>query len=140
MLLKSGRGGGGITGVIEKIDSEVSLLKPKYVMVTIGTNDYGTVDRLQSLVTKIKEKGAIPIINCIPCAPWSSSDKLKSTINSAILKLNEKCARFDIATSKDYLLQEPDEALFCDDKIHPNENGHIEMLKRVKIDLPELFN
>lgn len=136
----SGRGGGGITGVIEKIDSEVSLLKPKYVMVTVGTNDYGTVDRLQSLVTKIKEKGAIPIINCIPCAPWSSSDKLQRTINNAILKLNEKCARFDIATSKDYLLQEPDEALFCDDKIHPNENGHIEMLKRVKIDLPELFN
>ena len=136
----SGRGGGGITGVIEKIDSEVSLLKPKYVMVTVGTNDYGTVDRLQSLVTKIKEKGAIPIINCIPCAPWSSSDKLQRTINNAILKLNEKCARFDIATSKDYLLQEPDEALFCDDKIHPNENGHIELLKRVKIDLPELFN
>lgn len=136
----SGRGGGGIMGVIEKIDSEVSLLKPKYVMVTVGTNDYGTVNRLQSLVTKIKEKGAIPIINCIPCAPWSSSDKLQSTINNAILKLNEKCVRFDIATSKDCLLQEPDEALFCDDKIHPNKNGHLEMLKRVKIDLPELFN
>ena len=139
----SGRGGGGLRGLMAKLDSEASILKPKYIMVTIGTNnyaDYPQNSHLTELVSKIKDIGSIPIINCIPCAPYASSDKIRATINNEILALGEKCVRFDIATSKDYGLQEPDNTLYEDDLIHPNEAGHDRMYKRVLIDLPELFN
>lgn len=138
----SGRGGGGMPGVLAKLNSEVEELKPKFVMVTVGTNDYDTVSNLPTLVTNIKDKGAIPIINCVPCYPAGTSTaiKLKTTINNAILALGEKCVRFDIATSLNYALQEPDESLYVSDKIHPNEAGHLRMFTRVQIDMPELFN
>ena len=65
-------------------------------------------------------------------------------IDEAISSFKEKvlCCKFDIATSIGYDINNgynPD--LFkYGTSVHPNENGNIELYKRVKIDCPDLFD
>lgn len=133
----SGRGGGTINGVLEKLESEAAILKPKYIMVTIGTNGTTTTESLTQLLSRIEELGAIPIINTIPCTTTS----IQATVNARILALNCKHIRMDIATALNYELENgADTTLFTEDGVHPNEAGHKRMAERVFIDCPELFN
>ena len=135
----SGRGGGNILGVTEKIDTEAALLKPKYVMVTIGTNGGNNTERLETLISKIEAIGAIPIINTIPCSTDAGVNY--TSINNQILALDVKHVRMDIATALNYDLNDgPDSSLFVSDGIHPNEDGHKRMYEAVLQQLPELFN
>lgn len=133
----SGRGGGRIEGVLAKLETEARLLKPKYIMVTIGTNGGNTLEKLNQIISFCEEIGAVPIINCVPC----TSTSIQSAINNQILSLDTKHIRFDIATALNYDLDDgPDTSLFTDDGVHPNEDGYDRMFKRVLIDVPELFN
>lgn len=133
----SPRGGGKIGGILEKIQTECAIIKPKYVMVTIGTNQAPSDAQLQQLVTDIKAVGAIPIINCIPCR----TNGEQTTANNRILALGEYCCRFDIATALDPTATtlKADLALYVDGGVHPNTNGFKRMADRVRIDLPFLF-
>lgn len=133
----SGRGGGNINGVLVKLETEARLLKPKYIMVTIGTNGGNTLEKLNQLIEKINDIGSIPIINCVPCTSTST----QSAINNPILSLGTKCVRFDIATALNYdLSQGYDPSLFNNDGVHPNEDGYEKMYNRVIMDVPEIFN
>lgn len=132
----SGRHGGNIFGLLERMDSEMSLLNPKYVMVTIGTNGGNTSALLNSLISKITAVGATPIINCVPCEEGSNM----SGVNSMILALGVKSCRMDIATALNYdIANNGDSSIFVNN-LHPNEAGHLRMETRAKIDVPELFN
>lgn len=133
----SPRGGGKIGGVLEKIQTECSIIKPVYIMVTIGTNAAPSVAELEQLVTAIKAIGSIPIINCIPCR----TNGEQMTANDRILALGEYTCRFDLATAIDKTAAtlKADLSLYVDGGVHPNTTGFQRMADRVRIDLPFLF-
>ena len=133
----SGRGGATINSIIPRLESEASALKPKYIMVMIGTNSGNTIEKLNKIVDKIKELGAVPIINCVPC----TSTSIQANINSDILSLGTPHVRMDIATALNYDLNNgADTSLFLSDGVHPNESGYARMYKQVMIDCPFLFD
>ncbi|WP_432328938.1 hypothetical protein ACRQ5D_10925 [Mucilaginibacter sp. P25] len=135
----SGRGGGIIDAVINKITTEAAFLLPQYVMVTIGSNGNNTLTKLQSLVSQIKAIGAIPIINCIP-ANNKTGSAAHVTANAQILSLGELSTRFDIATGLgNDPTAAPNPSLFIADLLHPNNAGHQAMFNRFKIDVPDIF-
>lgn len=133
----SGRGGATINSIIKRLTDECSILKPKYVMVMIGTNAGNTKEKLQNIISKIEDINAIPIINCIPC----TSTSIQSEVNNEILALNTYHVRMDIATALDYDLNNgPDTSLFLSDGVHINDEGYERMYKRVLSDCPFLFD
>lgn len=133
----SPRGGGKIGGIIEKIQTECAIIKPKYIMVTIGTNQAASIVQLQQLIDDIETIGSIPIINCIP----SRTNGEQTTANNNILSMNVYSCRFDLATAIDPTAStlKADLSLYVDDGVHPNTNGFKKMADRVRIDLPFLF-
>ncbi|MDR3059809.1 MAG: SGNH/GDSL hydrolase family protein [Prevotella sp.] len=133
----SPRGGGKISGVIEKILNECSIIKPQYIMVTIGTNQAASIAQLQQLIDGIETIGAIPIINCIPCR----TNGEQTAANNNILSMGVYSCRFDIATAADPTATtlKADLSLYVDGGVHPNEAGYAKMADRVRIDLPFLF-
>lgn len=133
----SGRGGATINSIIPRLEAEATKLKPKYIMVMIGTNEGNTLEKLQNVVNKIKEIGSIPIINCIPCCKNIDYQ----SINNQILELDTYHVRMDIATSINYDISNGmDESLYLSDGTHLNASGYERMLKRVQIDCPFIFN
>ena len=133
----SPRGGGIAKGVIEKITTECAIVKPKYVMVTIGTNAVSSISSLATLIVKIIEIGALPIINSIPCMSGGG----QTLANNAIQSMGFPGCRFDLATAIDPTATTltPDPSLYADGGTHPNETGFQRMADRVRIDLPFLF-
>lgn len=133
----SPRGGGRIGGVIEKITTECSIIKPKYVMVTIGTNAAPSVAQIQQLKDLVIGVGAIPIINCIPCR----TNGEQATANNNILSLGGCVCRFDLATAINRTATplKANLALYVDGGVHPNTEGFKEMVKRIPIDIPFLL-
>ncbi|MBQ1294114.1 MAG: hypothetical protein IIY21_08755, partial [Clostridiales bacterium] len=63
----SGRSSTGIARVNERIVNELPFIGAKYCVVTIGTNGGNTEQNLDKLINLIKQCGAIPILNHIPC-------------------------------------------------------------------------
>ena len=133
----SPRGGGKIGGVIEKIQTECAIIKPKYIMVTIGTNQAASIAQLQQLIDAIEAIGSIPIINCIPCR----TNGEQTTANNNILSMGVYSCRFDIATAADPTAStlKADLSLYVDGGVHPNTTGFKKMADRCRIDLPFLF-
>lgn len=131
-----------IQDVLSSFDSEFELLKPQYLIVTIGTNNYAEPisnlkPKLQEIVEKCKAQGIIPIINHIPCNTIDM--QFVRNFNEMIDSLNVETVMFDIATSiNNNPLNGCDTSLF-QDGVHPNKEGAQKMLQRVKIDLPFLF-
>ena len=115
-----GRGGGTINHVISALEDVASKVRPKYVVVTIGTNGGNSKAKLDKVVSLIKSMGAVPIVNCV-----SQLAGGVSYINDDILDLPCMHARFDIATSvSNNLSNGQNESLFDDDLVHPNADGH----------------
>lgn len=122
--------GARISTIIPIMNYEIPILRPKYVMLTIGTNGGGTQDDFNRLKQLIESYGATPIVNVPPCV----SDDVPQSWWDYILNLGVQSARFDIATA---LNNDPEDgrntALYAD-SAHPNADGHLEMYKRFIID------
>lgn len=137
--VSSGRGGAKIDFLLDAMDDGlVSAFRPRYVSVAIGTNEGNTKEKLALLISKIKEIGAIPIINCVSqTVDGKSTDdnELIWDINSMILSMHELGARFDIATGASYNPALPASSEVLQDAVHPNSLGHARMAERFKFDL-----
>lgn len=62
----SGESGSTIEGVIDRVSNEIPFIRPKFVMVTIGTNRPNTREEVVKLIELIRANGSIPVINRIP--------------------------------------------------------------------------
>lgn len=137
--VSSGRGGAKANFIIDALDDGlVAAFEPQYVAITVGTNGDTTLEKLESIVSKIKEIGAIPIINCVSQTQDGKTTKDEQNIadvNEMIKKLRVLGARFDIATgnNNDPTAFAPTSIL--QDEIHPNSKGHALMAERFKFDL-----
>ena len=134
-VMCSGLSGSKISNLITRMQFELPLLKPKFVMVSIGTNGGNTQALFNQAKQVIESNGAIPIVN-VPPMGYSDLD----TVRSYVLNLGITTARFDIATAiNNDVSQGKNTALFAD-TYHPNSNGHIAMFNRLKSDCNILFN
>ena len=131
-------------GVIARLKSEASKLRPGIIMVTIGTNGNNTEEKLKEMTDLILSIGARPILNHIPMMTSVSGTK---TVNDMIDKVVASyghgtvgCCRFDVATAVgNDPAQGQDTSLFISDLIHPNDAGHLCLMNQAKIDCPEIF-
>lgn len=136
----SGRSAGIVSGVQNRVLSEIAVLHPKYVSILIGTNDFNTVDNLTQLCKSILKLGIIPILNNIPWKVPASVVKQNQDIATVRKDLKLKGAAFDAATSINGLNARQDLSLFNPDGVHPNELGLQKMFEQFKHDVPGIFN
>lgn len=147
--MSSGRGGAQIGMIQNYIKNELPYIKPKYVMVTIGTNGGNTEENLSQLIDYIKEQGSIPILNNIPCNESGTQIENNKLIESVRNKWGINGCKFDIATSVNCDGKEVDKSLmYWEDYSgswgwqiyhHPNEKGGKKMFERTLIDSPEIY-
>lgn len=110
----------------KQIDELLPIVKPKYVVVTIGTNGGNTASNLAKMVESIKALNAVPIVNHI----YRKTTDVTS-VNNDIAALNTLGARFDYATSIDNdLTKAQDTSLFISDKLHLNVTGNKRVFER----------
>ena len=137
--VSSGRGGAKIDFIIDAFnDGLIKAYNPQYVVVTIGTNEGNTIAKLQTVIEKIKEIGATPIINCVSQTnngKTTDGNELIANVNKDILSLHQLGARFDIATGANNDPEAIAAAGVLQDAVHPNSNGHALMAERFKFDL-----
>ena len=144
--VSSGRGGTTINELLLRIKNELPALKPKYVMITIGTNGGNTEENLSQLVEYIQEQGSIAILNNIPANESASHIQVNKTLEKIRQKYNIKGCKFELATSINQLGNQVDEStMYFEDydwgKIyhHPNVKGSRLMFLRTLLDVPEIY-
>lgn len=114
----------------KQIDELLPVVKPKYVVVTIGTNGGNTASNLATMVESIKALNAVPIVNYI----YRKTGDVTS-VNDMIAALNVMGSRFDYATSiNNDLAQAQDTSLFISDKLHLNVTGNKKVFERFVAD------
>ena len=119
--LNCGRGGGNIDNVLRCVRDILPAIRPKMVVVTIGTNGGNTQAKMDTLITEIKRLGAVPVINAIPMLRTGYP-----ATNDLILALDTLHCRFDVATAVDNDTSSgQNTALFNGDRIHPNVAGGV---------------
>lgn len=150
--ISSGRGGGTINDVLERIQWELPYVKAKYVMVTIGTNGGNTFDNLCQLVEYIQSQGAIAILNNIPCNELGTQIETNKVIEQVRQKYKLRGCKFDIATSVKHDGQEVDKTTMWFENLvdnpvirrdvyhHPNVKGARQMFLRSLVDVPEIYD
>lgn len=135
----SARSNGTITEMLGKI-YELSVVKPRYVVVTIGTNGGDTTQNMMQLRDLIKGIGCVPIINCIPQKSGTGSIATTAAVNDIILSLGCLCSRFDYATSLDNDLSEGgNPAYYQSDGTHLNNDGNTAVYNRFLADMEMLY-
>ena len=148
----SGRCTCKIQHVSRRIAFECAILKPKYIMVHIGTNGGNTVDNITKLIEQIKNLGAIPIINTIICTATSTQSSVNTIIRQALNTYSNETilsADCQAATCKNFNVADGvNRACFSNDGgttilhegYHPSDYGHELMFKQVVKDIPQLFS
>lgn len=128
--LTGGRGSGDIWCCLNQVRSIVPVIKPKAVVVTIGTNntynqmsDDGFKALYASIVNVIKSVGAIPIVNNIVAC--DSRTNAVTQANNVITSLNEMGCRFDLATSINNVWADGENtSYYYTDLVHLNDSGN----------------
>lgn len=134
-VVTSGKSGDTADGVTTRIGNEIRLLKPKYVMVTIGTNGGLAKYQLLGILANIHAVGAIPII----CVPPLGGTTVPS-IRTLLAQYDFLSVRYDIATAVNNDVSQGQNSSIFADGLHPNATGHQAMFDRIKVDVPELFD
>ena len=135
----SAQSGSTVEGLKARIANEVPVLHPKFVMVTTGTDGSCTRDDLVGLVELIRSYDAIPVLNRIPVKNDGSSTAINETIGSVCEELGVASCRFDLATAYDGEdTSRQNTEFFSSDYVHPNEDGHYAMAKRL-FDIPGIL-
>lgn len=147
--MSSGRGGGQVGMVLDYIKNELPYIEVEYVMVTIGTNGGNSEENLSELVSYIREQGAIPILNNIPCNESGTQIENNQLIEQVRKKFGINGCKFDMATSLNGDGREVDKSMmYWEDYTgswgwqiyhHPNEKGGKSMYERSLIDIPEIY-
>ena len=127
--LTGGRGSGQIFCCLNQLRTLLPVVRPKAVMVTIGTNyttgisNDGYKALFQAIINLILYYGAIPIINNVPACDDRKSNLAK--INAVVNGLKQIGCRFDLATSLNNTWADgQDTQYYYADKVHLNVAGN----------------
>lgn len=141
-VVVSGIGGAVTAGVLKRLESEFLIFKPKYTLVYIGSNTDSSFNKnISIIVNTILKNNSIPVVCTIPTQITETS-----FVNSMPDYVNK--VKFDLALSstgagsslvtKFYTNTDLDGTPYTD-PIHPNAEGGINMIRRIKIDVPNIF-
>ena len=137
----SGRSGGGIAGVLERMKTEIPTLRPNYVFVTIGTNGGNTEVNLNQMIDYCESFGTKVILNLIPLYDGSTDGK-NTIIQNVVNSRNLMSVKTNVATSVNGDGVTKDNSKFANEGgvfIHPNEDGNLAIYKRALIDIENVF-
>ena len=146
----SGRSGFGINQMFDWMQNEIPFIKPKYVMITIGTNGGVTQSKLEQIVDYIRNIGSEPIINHIPAninlGGVSNHVAVNQIIDAVRISKDVVGADFDIVTSiggvpsngvnTDMMWEEDYGGQTGTVYHHPNELGSMAMYQKLLLDVP----
>lgn len=126
------RSGATIDCVLRQLDDIIPVVSPKIIVVTIGTNGGNTVAKLTQLIEKVKNLGAVLILDNIYLALRSDRGLSWTTpINEMIMSMKQFGARFDIATALNNVITDganPD--YLQSDLLHLNVAGNAACYER----------
>jgi hypothetical protein len=146
----SAKSGTRAADIMFRIVNEIPYIKPKYVMITIGTNGQNTVSNLSQIVDYITSQGAICILNHIP-ANDNGNDRGNQVAMNAIIdqvrsSKSVRGADLDIPTSLAHDGVDVDKTqMWWEDYSwsqiwhHPNVKGSATIFARILRDVPEIF-
>ena len=136
-VINTGVSSADTTHVLASYETWVKTHNPKIVFLTFGMNDCATItideykNNLKTLVNKIREMGAIPIIQTINTTNGSREEQLPIFMEGARAVANELDV-FLIDHNKYWSdLGKSVTNAWLGDAIHPNEKGHLEIAKLI---------
>lgn len=122
---------------LRQFDTWIATHSPKIVFLTFGMNDCVAMnvqeykENLKTLVSKVREIGAIPIIQTINTTNGAREQELPPFMQGA-REVAKELDVFLIDQNKYWLDQGKDiTKAWMGDGIHPNEIGHLEMAKLI---------
>lgn len=136
-----------VNSSMSRLISEVSVIKPKTVMITHGANFGLTQENANRTIEYLLNLG-IESIYFNHCWRWKSAfeqlhpgkyEEYQNIYETCEKQYNISTVRFDLATSINGNIENgTDESLYYDN-VHLNINGNDASYKQVHIDCPELF-
>lgn len=139
------RGGEGTTGLLEKMDMDLSMIKAKYTLLSIGINDvYGNQTtfeqykaNMSKIIEKVRNNGSIPILVTILKA--DPTNPMYDQINDWVRNYSG-CRYVDF--NKVFSLSDgtKNTALFLTGDIHPNVAGNQKMADKFMLDCDYVFS
>ncbi len=127
--LTGGRGSGQIFCCINQLRTLLPVVRPKAVVVTIGTNyttgisNDGYKALFRVIINLITNYGGIPVINNVPACDARQSNLAK--INGVVNSLKQIGCRFDLATSLNNVWADgQDTQYYYTDDVHLNVAGN----------------
>ena len=139
----NGRGGAASADILGWFNGYLpEVCQPEYVILSCGTNDSrydNWVARMQSIIAKIQEMGATPILTTIAALAVGNCKDIWPQQNAWIRSSGYDYIDINLVTSLDYGMESIDPELFYGDAVHPNAAGHARIFKRARLDVPYLF-
>lgn len=139
-------GQGGIKASKEWVDRlklECSWFKSKYVILSIGTNNYDNISQYMSSIKQaigfLKSNGQIPILVTVtPRSTFNYSSTAKN-INDWIKRSGERYVDFHKAVTEENDASKWKEGYVFSDGIHPTVMAYDAMYEQLKKDCPYIF-
>lgn len=136
-----------VNSSMSRLISEVSVIKPKTVMITHGANFGLTQENANRTIEYLLNLG-IESIYFNHCWRWKSAfeqshpgkyEEYQNIYETCEKKYNILTVRFDLATSINGNIENGTDESLYHDNVHLNINGNDASYKQVHIDCPELF-
>lgn len=141
----SAKGGESTTGLVEKLDTDFTLFKPKYTLIAMSINDsivsQNSIATFKVNMTKLIEKtranGSEPIIVTLP-SMGNGADLIRQ-YNSWIKNYYLDIRYLDINNVLSVTTSDtPDISLFLEDG-HPNVEGNERIFKKFMLDFSDII-
>ena len=139
-VINTGVSSADTKNVISGYNSWIGTYNPKIVFLAFGMNDCVTMpldvykENLRILVKKIREQGAIPVIQTINTATSASTNRI-TTLPQFMNGAREVADELDVFVIDHYKYWVDKGSTvtnaWLNDAIHPNEKGHLEMAKLI---------
>ena len=161
--INTGIGGDTTAGLLSRFGADVIARQPDAVIIMAGTNDFwwglplnAVMANLYAMAYQARHHGIAPVFGLptpfdtlkVMQQPWSPPekgyDRMLSDIQSLTTRLAKEARESEIPVVDFYGLflddsGRPDPALFLEDGVHPNGQGHREMAALAAVELKKTF-
>ena len=142
-----GKTGETSTGILSHLKNTLlKYVEPQFIFWAAGTNDkdYGTwLANTQEFIAVCEKIGATPVLSTITVRADSNSEAhnaMALAANEWIRNSGYKYADLNIITTENYDGKTQSASMFLDDGVHPTTACFEAMYKKIKIDVPEIFD
>jgi len=141
-VLISGRGGEASSGLLRRLDIDISMFKPKNVIICIGLGDFNYnhfCSNYDMIIDYVIRNQVYPILCTVPPRP-EHNNFFREALNNHIKSYKFPVIHLDKVLTINNDGHTPNTFLLENDLIHPNKLGHQLIYKRLFVDIPQLLN